>query len=52
MHQVIIHIVSPQAGQLLVEISVYGTLAGYQILRKLRGNIDLIPDAVLLDYPA
>ena len=48
VHQVVIHVVRPQPGELLVEILVDRGAAPDQVLGQFGGDADLVPDAVAL----
>ena len=50
VHEIIIHIVSPEAGQLFIEESVKGLTVTDHILGKLGRDIDLVTDPVSFNY--
>ncbi len=52
VHEVVVHVVRPEAAELLVEVAVDGRRAADEVLRELRGDVHAVADAVLLEDAA
>ena len=48
VHQVVVHVVSPQALELLVEVLIEGGAALDEVLGEFRGDVDFVAHAVAL----